>query len=76
MELKPDPSGYLMCLLADGLNEKDVVVVEKDVTPLTTGPEEVDLTGLVVVLYAEHLEQNSICLQITTAKPRPGLWLS
>jgi hypothetical protein len=45
-----------MCLLADGLDEEDVVVVDEDVTTLTARTEEVDLTGLVVVFHAENLE--------------------
>ena len=50
-----------MRLLADSLDEEDVVVVDEDVTALTTWTEEIDLTRLVVVLHAEDLERNSIC---------------
>ena len=61
-----------MRLLADGLDEEDVVVVDEDVTPLTTWTEEIDLTRLVVVLHAEDLECNSICFNMLISKPETG----
>ena len=45
-----------MRLLADGFDEEDRVVVNENVTPLTSVTEQ-DLARLVVALDAVHLRQ-------------------
>ena len=45
-----------MRLLADGFDEEDIVVVNENVTPLTSVTEQ-DLARLVVALDAVHLRQ-------------------
>ena len=56
-----------MRLLADGLDEEDVVVVDEDVTALAAMSEQ-DLARLVVVLHAVNLEQYSTMCKVITNK--------